>query len=69
MVKVADVAPFGTTTEAGTIALRELEVSETTNPPSPAFAPRVTVPVLVPPAITDAGLTESDPGRAGNKVS
>ncbi len=54
IVKVADVAPAATVTLAGRVALAELDVSVTTEPPGPAAPDRVTVPVEeVPPVRVD----------------
>ena len=58
-VNVTEVCPCGTVTEAGTVAAAVLELeSETTTPPLPAAALRLTVPVADPPAVIVLGLTE-----------
>jgi len=55
-VKFAVVAPDGTVTVEGTVATEALPVDScTTTPAEPAAPLRVTVPIEVPPAITDAG--------------
>ena len=48
-LKVTDVAPAGTVTEAGTVAFALFEDKETTSPLGPAGPERVTVPVTVAP--------------------
>jgi hypothetical protein len=54
IVKVPVVAPAAIETEAGTVALVELLVSETVRPPVGAAEPTVAVPVLeVPPSTLD----------------
>ena len=59
-VKVADVAPCGIVTVAGTLAALVLELaSETTAPPLPAAADKLTVPVPVWPLAIVLGLTET----------
>jgi hypothetical protein len=46
-VKVAEVAPWGTVKDAGTLAAEVFELeSDTTAPPAGAAAVRLTVPVL-----------------------
>src|SRR5436305_6803925 len=58
---VAVVVPAGTVTETGTeAAVALLVTSDTTAPPTGAAAPRVTVPVLPAPPVTEAGLRASD---------
>jgi hypothetical protein len=63
--KVCEVAPDGTTTEAGTpAAALELE-SATATPPLPAAAVNVTVPVPGWPLVMVPGLTETLLSAAG----
>ena len=58
--KVAEVKPCATVTEAGTLAAEAFELeSDTTTPPEPAAAVRVTVPVLDWLLTTDPGDTET----------
>ena len=58
-VKVAEVCPCGTVTEAGTLAAELLELeSATAIPPLPAADVSVTVPVAVPPLAIVLELTE-----------
>jgi hypothetical protein len=58
-VKVAEVVPCGTVTEAGTLAAEVFELeSDTTAPPEGAAAVRVTVPVPDWPLTIVPGLTE-----------
>lgn len=53
-VKVAEVAPPATVTDAGTVTLLDDEVSVTVKPPAAAGLPSVKVPVeLVPPVTVD----------------
>lgn len=59
-VNVTDVAPAGTVTVAGTVALAELEVSLTTSPPVGAAELRFTVPVEGDPPTTAVGLSVTD---------
>jgi hypothetical protein len=54
---VTDVALRGTTTDAGTTAEFESEVSATVKPPSGAGPVNVTVPVAFEPPITLDGVT------------
>lgn len=54
---VADVAPAGIVTDAGSVALGELDVNETTVPPGPAGPFRVAVPVEGDPPMTLFGET------------
>lgn len=54
-VNVAVVEPPATVTDAGSVALELLEVSETDSPPVPAAALSVTVPIVGFPPCTDAG--------------
>ena len=59
-VNVADVAPAGTVTLAGTLAAVVLELeSDTTRPPVPAAEVRLTVPVPVWLLMIVLGLTET----------
>jgi len=60
IVKVADVAPAGTVTEAGTCASADELASDTTNPPAGAGPVRVTVPVEEVPPVTVVGLSDSE---------
>jgi hypothetical protein len=53
MVNVAEVAPAGTVTVAGTDASLEPEASATTAPPEGAAAESTTFPVTVPPLATE----------------
>jgi hypothetical protein len=58
-VKVTEVVPCGTVTEAGTLAAEEFELeSDTTAPPEGAAAVRVIVPVPDWPLTIVLGLTE-----------
>lgn len=57
-VKLAEVCPEGTVTEAGILATFEFSESETTNPLAGAVPLSVTVPTEVPPPRTVVG--ESD---------
>ena len=58
-VKVAEVCPCATVTEAGTVAAEVLELdSDTETPPLPAADVKVTVPVAVPPLAIVLELTE-----------
>ena len=66
---VAEVEPCGIITEAGTVALEfELE-SDTTAPPDPAAAVRLTVPVPDWPPTIVAGLTETLLSAAGGGLA
>ncbi len=59
-VKVAEVWPCATVTEAGTVAAEVLELeSETDTPPLPAADVKVTVPVAEPPLAIVPELMES----------
>ncbi len=58
-VKVAEVAPCGIVTVVGTLATALLELdSDTTTPPVPAAAVKLTVPVPVKPLMIDVGLID-----------
>jgi hypothetical protein len=58
-VNPAEVEPDGTVTVAGTLAAGALELeSDTTSPPVPAGAVRLTVPAPVRPLIIELGLTD-----------
>jgi hypothetical protein len=69
MLNVAEVAPEGTVTDVGTVALVLLEESVTTAPPVPAWPLRVTVPVEEFPPITDVGDTDTVERAAGVMVN
>ncbi len=58
MVKVAVVAPAGTTTLVGTVADALLEASVTVTPPVGAGPLRVRVPVELVPPVTEVGERE-----------
>ena len=58
-VKFAEVAPCGTTTEAGTVAVK-LVVASVTTVSACAGAESVTVPVVVPPAFTELAAKDRD---------
>src|SRR4051812_12326689 len=61
IANVAVVAPAATVTDAGAdAAVVLLLTSDTIAPPTGAAAPRVTVPVLSAPPVTEAGLSASD---------
>lgn len=64
-VNVTEVEPAGTVTEAGTVALVELEDRLTTVPPVPAAPFRVTVPVELVPPVTVVGDSETELRTAG----
>ncbi len=68
-VKVAIVCPAGTVTVAGGVALDEFEESVTMAPPDAAGPPIVTVPVEVPPHITEVGESVSKIGTGGLTVN
>jgi hypothetical protein len=55
-VKVAEVAPAGTTTDAGTVVDGSLELRLTVTPAFGAAPLRVTVPVEEAPPVTAVGL-------------
>jgi hypothetical protein len=57
--KVADVAPWATVTDAGTVAAALLELSVIVVPPTGAPEARVTFPVEVPPPIRPLGESET----------
>lgn len=59
-MKVAEVAPPGIFTLAGTVAAEPLEDKEMTKPPVGATDVSVTLPVLDLPPTTDVGLRVSD---------
>lgn len=58
-VKVAEVAPLGTVTEAGTDTTARLDERVTGNPAAGAADVKVTVPVIVPPPKAGLGEIES----------
>ena len=58
-VNVAEVAPAATVTVAGTAAAELSELRLTTVPPVAAGPESVTVPVIVPPPITEVGDRET----------
>jgi hypothetical protein len=60
IANVADVAPAGTVTLAGTVADGLLSDSATSTPPVGAAAFRVTRPVEAVPPTTVAGVTATD---------
>jgi hypothetical protein len=63
---VAEVEPCGIVMEVGTVAALEFELeSDTTAPPDPAAAVRLTVPVPDWPPTIVAGLTETLLSAAG----
>ena len=65
-VKVTDIAPAGTLTLAGTVAMLVFAlVRVTTTPPAGAGPLSVTVPVVVPPPLTVLGLRVSWPIPGG----
>jgi hypothetical protein len=65
-VKVADIAPAGTVTLAGTVAMLVFAlIRVTTMPPAGAGPLSVTVPVEVPPPLTVLGLRVSWPIPGG----
>ena len=60
-VNVAVVAPAATVTEAGTVAAEVFELDNvTTAPPVGAATCKVTVPVLVAPAVTEVGVSATE---------
>lgn len=66
MLKVAELAPAGTTTLGGTLARVELLLaSVTTTPPAGAALVRFTVPSDFEPPTTVDGLRVSDESAAG----
>ena len=67
-VKVAVVAPAATVTDAGTVALVELELSVTAMPPVGAAPLSVTVPVELVPPRTDVGETVTELSVGGLTV-
>ena len=67
--KVAEVAPAGIVTDAGTVAAAELELSSTLAPPVGAGPPRVAVPCALTPPVTEDGVTETPVSAAGSTVS
>ena len=68
ILNVAVVAPAFTTTDVGTVAALKLLLSVTLIPPEGATPLRVTVPIEVPPPITEAGFRESAVGQGGLTV-
>lgn len=69
IVKVATDAPDSTVTDAGTVALPELDTRSTAMPPAGATPFSVTVPVDVIPPITLAGLTETADTEGGSMAN
>lgn len=67
-VNTPEVLPAAMVTDAGTVALVELEVSEITLPEGPAGPFRVTVPVAEVPPVTAVGEMESPETWAGVTV-
>ena len=65
IVKVADVFPAVTVTEAGRVALGLLDDRLTTSPPVGEGAPSVTVPVDEDPPVTEAGVIVTAFGAGG----
>jgi hypothetical protein len=65
---VAEVAPAGIVTDAGTVAEAELDVSRTTAPPVGAGPPRVAVPCALVPPVTELGDTVTPVSGAGSTV-
>ena len=65
IVNVADEEPAATVTEAGTVALADVDESFTTDPPEGAIPERVTVPVEGVPPATVAGSSETDTSDTG----
>jgi hypothetical protein len=71
IANVADVAPCGTVTFAGTVADTLLLDRDTTIPPAGAGPLSVAVPWAAEPPLTEVGLTETadkDAVAAGNSV-
>lgn len=68
-VNVADVAPDGINTLAGTTALAEFDCSVTVSPPVGAGPSRVIVAVLVVPPITVVGVNDKPLSTPGFTVS
>jgi hypothetical protein len=62
--KVAELAPAGTVTLAGTLTATFPDVSETTKPPADAGLVKSNVPVVVEPPPTDAGAKVISAGAA-----
>jgi hypothetical protein len=70
IVKVAEVLPAGTVTEAGTVAAAILLlVNETMIPPAGADEARVTVPVDVAPPVTEVGFKLKELSVSGETVN
>ena len=69
-VNVAEVAPCGTVTVAGTLAAVAFELeSDTATPPLPAASVRVTVPEPDRPLTIVLGLTETPLKPAGGGLT
>jgi hypothetical protein len=66
--KVAELAPAGTVTLAGTLTATFPDVSETTKPPADAGLVKSNVPVVVEPPPTDAGAKVISAGAASFAV-
>ena len=66
IVKLAELAFWGTTTDAGTVTKVESPLPKpTVTPPAGATALRVTVPTDVEPPTVDAGLSATETGASG----
>jgi hypothetical protein len=57
-VKLAEVAPAGTVTVAGTVTEVRVELREIATPPEPAFLVSVRVPVAKLPPTTEVGVKD-----------
>ena len=68
IVNVAEVAPTGTVTEAGTVTEGSLDVKPMTVPPATDTDPRVTVPTELTPPTTCGGASAIEVRVAGVTV-